>query len=133
MYLWLSVILVIITVIIIIVYFSYKNKSDKSKQPCLYVSENGKEVPVYNVEPKSKTFLAAFCALFLIFAFMIIYFAIRLNKIEASSIAEPTPSPSAVVEATHTPEPTASPTPVLPPLPDAKFVVWLDELPPRTP
>lgn len=128
----LSIILVVITVAFFLLYLFTKNKSDKARKPCLYVQQGGKEVPVYNDEPHSKLYLAILIILLVFFAPLILYLAFRLNKVEAPSIAEPTSSPSAVAAANYTPEPTASPTPVIPPLPDAKFVVWLDELTPFT-
>lgn len=134
MYLWVSVILVFITVVFIVAYLFYRNKSNKTEKPCLYVAQGGKEIPVYSDVPQSKTFLAVFATLFLLFACMIIYFAFRLNQIESANAATPTPTPSptpsAVVASSSTPEITASPMPEMPSLPEAKLVVWLDELTP---
>ena len=128
----LSIVLVVITVAFFLLYLFFKNKSDKLRKPCLYVPQDGKEVPVFSDEPHSKLYLAILIILLVFFAPLILYLAFRMNKVEASSVAESTPSPSAVVAATYTPEPTASPSPVIPPLPDAKFVVWLDDLTPFT-
>lgn len=131
----LCVTLTLLSIGFIVFALFFKRDMKNAAKPVLYLSQSGKEVPVFQRKKLPELLLLVLLILFLCNTFAIVFFASRVQKSTTTAIVSATPSISIALSESPVPE-TASPVPQTAPpsekpaLPDSQSVVWLDDLTP---